>query len=53
MDDLFTALDEQTVTAAGRRASTAGSARRWGTEIQIGPTGRTLVPLTIGPAPAR
>ena len=33
-------------TAAGRRASTAGSARRWAPN-RIGPTGKTLLPLTI------
>ena len=34
-------------TAGGPRASTAGCARRWAPSIEIGPTGRTLLPLTV------
>ena len=36
----------RSTTAAGHRASTAGSARRWAPTIEIGPTGRTLLPLS-------
>ena len=37
----------RSTTAAGRRASTAASARRWAPRSRSGPTGATLLPLTV------
>ena len=39
-------------TAAGHRASTAASARRWARTSRSGPTGVTMLPLTPVGAPA-
>ncbi len=40
----------RSMTAAGRRATTAGSARRWAPRSRSGPTGATLLPLPTVPA---